>query len=177
TAASWASSRGASSSAVWRRTKSLPTKGSRPFPPRRRRSGTLRRSGRDGLSASLRGESAAVALLSFLRASARCSAGSGGGGAQGRVRPLHRPRWLTWRSDRADPEDVRGTLRPYHERVKSDGHRTVRRNRREVHRRRRDGRLRRPGGARGRRREGGSVGARTGTLRPREGTARGAGDV
>ena len=27
---------------------------------------------------------------------------------------------FTSRSDRADPEDVRATLRPYHERVKSD---------------------------------------------------------
>ena len=56
---------------------------------------------------------------------------------------------FTGRSDRADPEDVRAALRPYHERLKI-GDRALRRNRREVHRRRGDGRLRRPGRTRGR---------------------------
>ena len=46
--------------------------------------------------------------------------GVGPGGAQGRHRPLLRPRRLHGRLGAADPEDVRARIRPYHARLRQE---------------------------------------------------------
>ena len=107
------------------RVGSTPTSGivpearDRPALRRRRHVGPLRRSARARLPTLRRGEPRAGTLLPCMRAVAR-RRNAGRRGAEGRLGALRRPRRVHQPSDRADPEDVRATLRPYHERVKRE---------------------------------------------------------